>query len=358
MNIPKTFTAAVLTKVGFPLEIISGIKIPSLHKGQVLVKVAYAGVCHSQLMEARGLRGDDPWIPHMLGHEGTGVVVAIGEGVSKVSVGDNVVLGWIKGSGLEAGGCRYIGPDGKTINSGGVTTFSNYTVASENRLVKLPEGSPMDIGVLYGCALPTGAGIILNTARPNPESSVAIIGLGGIGLSALMAARSLGVSRIYAVDVEPKKLSLARDIGASCVINPNEINPVLKIGELTGGAGVDFAIEAAGTVNTIELAFELTRKNGGRCIFASHPPHGERIRIDPFDLICGKNIEGSWGGASNPDEDIALLGRSFREGRLPLQKLLGRPYKLNEINQALSHLENRLVSRAIVDMQELHSGAN
>lgn len=355
MNIPKNFTAAVLTKVGYPLEVISGIEIPSLRQGQVLVKVIFAGVCHSQLMEVRGFRGDDPWVPHMLGHEGTGVVVAVGESVSKVKLGDRVVLGWIKGRGIDAGGCQYIGPEGQIINSGAVTTFSNYTVVSENRLVKLPDGSPMDIGVLYGCALSTGAGIVLNAAKPKVENSMAVIGLGGIGLSALMAAKSLGVSKLYAIDVELKKLSLASELGASNVINAHEEDSVLRVLELTDGIGVDFAIEAAGTVKSIEMAFALTRKNGGRCIFASHPVHGDRLSIDPFDLISGKSIEGSWGGSAKPDEDVEVLGKFFREGRMPLRKIMSAPYKLNQINDALDDLERRLVSRAIVDMRELHN---
>ena len=162
MNYPKSIRAAVLTKLGNPLEIIEGIEVPELRPGQVLVKVSYAGVCHSQLMEARGKRGDDPFLPHMLGHEGTGVVVEIGEGVTKVKVSDHVVLGWIKGEGADAGGTKYMAPNGQIINSGGVTTFSDYTVVSENRLVPLPEGTPDDLGVLYGCALPTGMGIVLN----------------------------------------------------------------------------------------------------------------------------------------------------------------------------------------------------
>jgi len=351
-KIPNSLTAAVLTKLGAPLEIIGGIKVPPLNRGQVLVRVSYAGVCHSQLMEVRGFRGQDPWLPHMLGHEGTGTVIAIGEGVTKVQPGNKVVLGWIKGEGIEAGGCKYEGPSGQIINSGSVTTFSNYTIASENRLVLLPEGTPMDLGVLYGCALPTGAGIVLNTARPSVDSSVAVIGLGGIGLSALMAAHSLGVNKLIAIDVEENKLTLARELGARITININENDPVSMVRTATEGKGVDFAIEAAGTVRSIETAFEMTRRNGGRCIFASHPPHGERISLDPFELISGKHIEGSWGGASNPDLDVVTLGGFYRSGHLPLKKLISAPYDLDRINDALTDLEQRKVTRALIIMPD------
>ncbi len=349
-DIPETLTAAVLTRTGAPLDIVSGIKVPSLNRGQVLVKVAYAGVCHSQLMEVRGHRGDDPWVPHLLGHEGTGTVVAVSDGVTKVARGDNVVLGWIRGAGIEAGGCKYEGADGRIINSGAVTTFSNYTVVSENRLVPLPEGTPMAIGVLYGCALPTGAGIVFNTAQPTADSSVAVIGLGGIGLSALMAARSLGVNKLIAIDVEDGKLALAREFGASHTINVGRADPVALVREATGGLGVDFAIEAAGTARSIESAFEMTRRGGGRCIFASHPRHDERICLDPFELISGKRIEGSWGGASNPDRDVAALGKYYRDGTLPLERLVSAPYRLDQINDALDDLEQRRVTRALIAM--------
>lgn len=347
--IPKTLTAAVLTRLGKPLEIVSGIKIPALRRGQVLVKVAYAGVCHSQLMEVRGHRGDDAWLPHMLGHEGTGTVIAVGEGVTKVALGSKVVLGWIKGDGIEAGGCKYEGPDGQLINAGGVTTFSNYTVVSENRLVKLPEGTPMELGVLYGCALPTGAGIVFNTAKPSESSSVAVIGLGGIGLSALMAAHSLGVVNLIAIDVEENKLALARELGASITINASQVDPIPRVLAITEGLGVDFSIEAAGTVRSIETAFEMTRRNG-RCIFASHPRYGDRISLDPFELISGKSIEGSWGGASNPDRDVLTLGKFYCSGTLPLQKLISGPYELNQINDAITDIENRRVTRALISM--------
>jgi len=145
IEVPQTLTAAVLTRDGDPLEIISGIKPPPLHRGQVLVTVAYSGVCHSQLMEIRGHRSDDHWVPHLLGHESTGAAVAVGDSVTKVTPGDWVVLRWIKGEGIEASGCRYEEPDSQIINSGSMTTFSDYTVVSENRAVPMPEGPPSNL---------------------------------------------------------------------------------------------------------------------------------------------------------------------------------------------------------------------
>ena len=144
--------------------------IPS--RGQVLVKLAYSGVCRSQLMEIQGGRGPDAYLPHLLGHEGSGKVIGVGEGVSKVSPGDLVVLGWLKGSGLESGGVQYnCNSLSQKINAGGVTTFNEYALVSENRVVPLPAGVPLDIAVLFGCAVPTGAGIITNDIQPIAASS-------------------------------------------------------------------------------------------------------------------------------------------------------------------------------------------
>jgi len=342
--------AAVLTKLGSPLEIIDGIKIPTLKYGQVLVKVFYSGVCHSQLMEARGHRGKDDWLPHLLGHEGTGEVIEIGDGVTKVKPGDLVVLGWIKGDGIEAGGSTYKTSDGRIINAGAVTTFSDFTIASENRLVLLPDGTPKKLGVLYGCALPTGAGIALNEISPSNGSTIVVVGLGGIGVSALMALKLFNPSILIAVDVEDSKLDLAKKIGATHTVNPSKIDPVKYIKDITDGVGVDFAIEAAGSVTTISQAFDMVRRNGGQCIFASHPASGEKVCIDPFDLICGKTLKGSWGGSSKPDRDIPILGNYYTDGGLNLEVLISNTYSLDNINQALQDLEDRKIVSALIEI--------
>jgi len=342
--------AAVLYELNKPL-VIEEIEIPELKSGQVLVKIFYSGVCHSQLMEARGRRGEDKYLPHLLGHEATAEVVEIGQDVAKVKKGDQVVLTWIKGQGINASGAVYKKGD-IMINAGGVTTFSEYSVVSENRCVKLPEGVPLDIGSLFGCAVLTGAGIITNTIKPEKGSTLAFFGIGGIGLSALMAAMLYQVSQIIVVDVEEHKLELAKEFGAEHVINAAKEEPVNKIMEFTDGKGVDYAIEASGKAKIIEKAFQSVRKNGGLCLFASHPAQHERISIDPFDLICGKQIKGSWGGDSDPDRDIPRFAKLYLEGKLPLTKILGRRYGLPQINEALADIENRRVTRALLEINK------
>ena len=343
--------AAVLVHLNKRLEVMSGIECAAPGRGQVLVKLAYSGVCHSQLMEVRGRRGPDAYLPHLLGHEGTGKVIEVGEGVSKVKMDDVVVLGWIKGSGLDGGGVRYrcsCMPQG--INAGGITTFNEYALVSENRIVPLPVGVPLDVAVLFGCAVPTGAGIITNDLRPAPGSSVAIFGLGGIGMSALMATMLFKCAKVIAVDVSADKLSLARSFGATHTIDATQADPVSEIRSMTGGLGFDYAVEASGQVSVIEQAFESVRRGGGVCVFASHPEHGKRISIDPYELICGKQIRGTWGGSSNPDRDIPMFAKLYLEGRLPLEKLITKRYPLEAINEALDDLEQHRVGRPLIEI--------
>jgi S-(hydroxymethyl)glutathione dehydrogenase/alcohol dehydrogenase len=342
------FTAAVLFDVNEELELVQ-LQAPPLERGQVFVEIAFSGVCRSQLMEARGRRGVDAWLPHLLGHEATGHVRAIGEGVTKVVPGDPVVLTWIRTRGLDAKGPRYAGPRG-VINAGPVTTFATHSIVAESRVVKLPDGVPLDVGVLFGCALPTGAGMVLNELQPEPKSSLAVFGLGGIGLSALMASQLFDCDPVIAVDVSEEKLEAARHFGAKHLINAAATNPVEAIRALTGGRGVDYCVEAGGTTESIEQAFASVRKSGGRCLFASHPASGQPIRLDPHDLISGKQIQGSWGGACDPERDLPRLAQLYRDGKLPLESLITRRYALTEVNQALRDLELGTVFRPVLCM--------
>ena len=340
---------AVLWEVNKPLIVETEIKIPELKSGQVLVKLEYSGVCHSQLMEARGKRGKDIYLPHLLGHEGSGQVVAIGDSVKKISVGDLVILGWIKGKGENVSGSKYqLG--GKNVNSGPVTTFSTYSIVSENRVVPLPSGVPKDIAVLFGCALPTGAGIILNEIKPEKGSIILFMGLGGIGLSALMACSLFECETVIAIDINEEKLSLAQKFGATHIINSLDVDPLKEVKDITGGLGVDYSVEAAGRVETIEMAFKMLKRNGGKCIFASHPEADKKICLDPFELISGKQIQGSWGGSSNPDNDIPRLAELYLQSRLPLELLLTKTYTLEEINEALYDLEVGNVFRPLINL--------
>lgn len=342
-----TTQAAILYELGQPLR-IETINIPPLKRGQVLVEIAYSGVCRSQLMETTGGRGEDRYLPHLLGHEGTGVVLEIGEGVTRFQQGDPVIIGWIKNDGIDAGGSIYQ-CHGQTINAGAVTTFSKQSVISENRLAPLPAHIPMDVGVLFGCALPTGAGMALNELLPQENSTVAVVGLGGVGLSALMALQAFTCSKIIAIDPCPEKLKLAEELGATHTFLTHDPDLISKMIALTKG-GVDGCIEAGGCVESIELGFELIKKFGGQLVFATHPQEDTFIKLRPYDLICGKNIKGSWGGSYIPKRDHPKLFSLYESGKLPLEKLFTRVYTLDQVNEALQDLSTGKVLRPLIKM--------
>jgi len=340
--------AAVQTELNRPLRLYR-VSLPALKPGQVLVEVAYSGVCQSQLLEVRGKRGPDRFLPHTLGHEGSGIVAEVGSVVTKVKPGDRVVLSWIKGRGSDAGGTTYQGPEGP-INSGAISTFMRHTVTCENRVTPIPDAMPLREAALLGCAIPTGAGIVLNTAAVRPGSSVAVFGIGGIGLSAVLASSLMHAAVIIAVDLFDQKLDQARQVGATHLINARRQDPLVTILEITGRRGVDYAIEAAGQRTPMETAFQAVRDRGGLCVLAGNLPQGERIALDPFDLIKGKRIVGTWGGESQPDRDIPLYANLHLSERLKLGALITQSNRLEEINRTLDDLESGKVGRALIDM--------
>ncbi|MBU3022201.1 zinc-binding dehydrogenase [Aestuariibacter sp. A3R04] len=343
------FTGAVLTQTGKPLALVSNIQVPRLGRGQVLVKIIYTGICHSQLMEVQGKRGEDRWLPHFLGHEATAIVIDTGQDVRKVSAGDKVVLGWLKGKGIDAPGAKYNSPIG-TINSGGVTTFSEYSVVSENRCYLLPDSLNMQTGVLFGCALPTGMGMVQNQLPYTPDSRIGVFGLGGIGMSALMAILQNAPQQVVVFDINNDKLALARKMGASVAINSGDTDWLQQLDEYTQQHKLDYIIECAGSCRTIEMAFSALNRRG-KCVFASHPDHGYKICIDPFELISGKTIEGSWGGKANPE--TLLNEQAGQTDNELLIKLMSSPYQLENINQAMQDLADSKVVRAMVKVADI-----
>jgi S-(hydroxymethyl)glutathione dehydrogenase / alcohol dehydrogenase len=343
-----TTKAAILSEINEPLEITELI-IPHLKRGQVLVKMSYSGICHSQLNEIRGLKGEDKFLPHTLGHEGSGIVMDVGPEVRKVEKGNHVVLTWIKGSGLDIPSAQYHRHDGSVVNSGAISTFMDYAVVSENRLVPIPNEMPLKEAALLGCAVPTGAGIVLNTARVKAGDSVAIFGMGGIGLSALLAAKMMGAVVIVAVDVNAQKLILAKGMGATHIIDASKQDVLETLKTITNGQGVDFAIEAAGQRTTMETAFKSVRDKGGLCILAGNLPLGQQMGIDPFDLIKGKRIMGTWGGETDPDKDIPAYVDHFMSDRLNLSLFTSDIYRPEKINDSLNDLASGKVKRALIE---------
>jgi len=338
--------AAILEQINEPL-VMRELEVPDLKPGQVLVDIKYSGICQSQLNEWRGKKGPDRFLPHTLGHEGSGIVLQTGPEVAKVREGDKVVITWIKGSGLDVPSCQYQSND-QVINSGAVSTFMTRAVISENRLVPISD-IPMDLAALLGCAVPTGCGMVLNELRPENGDSIAIWGVGGIGLCAITAASACGCNPIIAIDINEDKLSLAKKCGATHLIDGRK-DPANTITEITEGHGTDFGIESAGLISTMQNGFAATRRSGGQFLIAGNAPHGEKMALDPFDLIAGKNISGSWGGSSDPDKDVSRFANLYRDGTLKLDTLITERLSLDRINEAFSLLETGHAGRIVVDM--------
>lgn len=338
--------AAILYEQNKPL-VIEELVIPELKEGQVLVKIAASGVCHSQLNEIKGKKGPDKYLPHTLGHEGSGIVEAVGPGVTKVTKGEHVVLSWIKGMGINAVPPEYLCGE-RRINSGQLSTFNEYTIAAENRVTPIKKEMPLDLAALLGCAVATGMGVVMNDAKVKPGNTIAVFGVGGIGLSAVHAAAISQASAIIAIDVKEAKLEQAKKLGATHVINAGKSDVVKGIREITGSKGVDYAIESAGLITTMEQAFQAVRDGGGRAIIVGNLSHGTQISIDPFALICGKQISGSWGGGTDPDKDFPRYVDLYLAGKLQLDKMLTHRFKLSEINEAINKLEKGEVGRAII----------
>ncbi len=348
----KTKTA-VLYESGKPL-VVEELEIPELKEGQVLVKIFYSGICHSQINEIKALKGEDKYLPHTLGHEASGIVEKIGPGINKVKVGDYVVVSWIKGSGKDSYGIHYI-KDGKKINAGSAATFSEYAIIAENRLTKISEKIPKQAAVLLGCAILTGGGIIINELNASDGSSLAVFGVGGVGTSAIIVAAATGkFKEIIAVDIYEHKLEFAKQLGATKTINARNKNLIDEIYKLTEGKGVDFAIETAGSKQAMEMAFKAAKagvegKNGGSVIIAGNISKDENIEIQPFELIKGKQIRGTWGGRAFSDKDIPIYEKLYLEGKLPLEKLISKVYELKDINKALEDVEQgKIQSRALI----------
>ncbi len=261
-----------------PLE-LAELEVPALAPGQVLVEVAFSGVCHTQLLEARGRRGEDRFLPHCLGHEGSGTVVHIGSAVTKVSPGDQVVLSWIKGSGHDVPGTTYEW-DGRTVNAGGVTTFGRHAVVSENRLTALPDGVGLREAALLGCAVPTGVGAVVNTAGARPGQSLAVFGAGGVGLCAVAAAVAAGCAPVVAVDVLSSKLAVATQMGADHVIDASSADVAAELARLCPG-GLDLAVEASGRPEVMAQALASVSRRGVRPSSSATPPSASTSASTP-----------------------------------------------------------------------------
>lgn len=339
--------AAILVETGAPL-VIDEIALPELAAGQVMVEILFSGICHTQLLETRGFRGHDPYVPHLLGHEGVGIVEKTGSAVQKVRKGDKVLISWMQGSGASVPGSVYDWRS-KRVNSGAVTTFSQFSVISENRLTKIPPDCDERQVSLIGCAGATGFGTVWNTLDARPGNSISVFGCGGIGLCAVQGARLAGCHPIIAVDVVDDKLQTAITMGADVSINANFQDSVASIRAQCPG-GVDLAVESSGKTSVMIQSINSIKSKGGVAAIIGNARKDEILNLDPGELNQGKQIRGTWGGDNIPDVHFPKYLRMLSAGRIDLAPLLSREYPLSMINEALDDLENGSVIRPIVNM--------
>lgn len=336
--VPKTMKAAVLVESGSPLEIVE-VGLPEvIGRGQVLVRVHFSGICGAQLGEIDATKGEDKYLPHLLGHEGSGTVVQVGSDVTSVAVGDRVVLHWKQGSGIQSDTPKY-SLEGKQVNAGWVTTFNEYAVVSENRVTTIAPDTDLRIAALFGCAVTTAFGVIRNNAKIKNGESLVVFGSGGVGLNMMQAAALAGATPIIAVDKYQNRLNLAGTLGATHLINSTQEDARSRIIEIVGSHGVDCFIDNTGVPSIIEMGYEITATRG-RVVLVGVPRTGENISIYTLPIHFGKQLIGSHGGDTNPDIDIPELLGLVRSKTIDLENVITDEFDLDDINSAISSMRS------------------
>lgn len=354
--------AAVLPAVGSPLE-VTGIELPEPGPGQVRVRLAAAGVCHSDLSLSNGTMRVP--VPAVLGHEGAGTVVSVGEGVTHVAPGDGVVLNWAPSCGschpcslgevwlcanalTGAANVHAHTQDGTDLHPGlNVAAFAEETVVAANCVLPVPDGVPLTDAALLGCAVLTGWGAVHHSARVREGETVAVFGVGGVGLATLQAARIAGASTIVAVDVSPEKEALARAAGATEYVVASETT-AKEIRKLTGGQGVDVAVECVGRAVTIRTAWDSTRR-GGRTTVVGIGGKDQQVTFNALEIFhWGRTLAGCVYGNSNPAVDLPVLAGHIRAGRLDLSALVTERITLDGIPGAFENMLAGKGGRALV----------
>jgi S-(hydroxymethyl)glutathione dehydrogenase/alcohol dehydrogenase len=337
--------AAILVAQREPL-VVEEIEVPEPTFGQALVRIDRSAICGSQLGEIDGVKGADPYLPHLLGHEGIGTVEAIGPCVTTVAPGDRVVLHWRPGAGVEGPPPHYRWGHRK-VNAGRVTTFQGHAIVSENRITRVPPEIDPGSAVLYGCALLTAYGVLANDAQLKLGESLVILGAGGVGQSLVLLAALAGAYPIVAVDLYPAKLELARRLGATHVVCNREGDPLRAILAAVGPRGADVVVENTGVPPVMALAYDVTAPRG-RTILVGVPRHDVRLSIDTMPLHFGKVLTGSHGGDASPEIDIPRLVRLQGTGRLDPRPLLTHEVDLARINDGIALLRSGEAARCTV----------
>ena len=368
--------AAVLRESGLPRPYceskplqIEEVELDGPKRGEVLVQIKAVGLCHSDLVAINGERGKP--MPIVIGHEAAGIVVELGEGVQGFDKGDHVVPTYVASCGhcemcavgrpalcepatmtnadaVLGDGTTRLHKNGQRIHHhSGVAGFAEYAVMSKDALIKIDKSIPFEHAALFGCGVVTGVGALLNTAGVKPGEHVAVVGLGGVGLSALLAAVAAGAGRIIALDLNPEKLQLARELGADFAINAADSDCVSQVREATLG-GSHVAVETAGSAKALETAYQITRR-GGTTVTAGMPGPEAKITLSHLSLAAEERcLKGSYMGSCVPKRDIPRYLSMFQDGKLPVDKLLSRTIGFNDLNAAMDRLDDAATVREIL----------
>jgi S-(hydroxymethyl)glutathione dehydrogenase / alcohol dehydrogenase len=341
----KTAKAAILARSREPL-IVDEVAFPGeLGAGQVLVKVLYSTICGAQLNEITATKGPDKFLPHLLGHEASAGVMEIGPGVTTVKPGDTVVLHWRPSQGIQSQPPAYTW-HGERLNAGWVTTFNEYAVISENRMTVISGDYDLRNAPLLGCAVTTAAGVINNDANLKIGESVAVFGVGGVGLNVVQFAQLAGAYPIVAVDLVDGKLEMARARGATHCLNPMAVTDMdAEIRKVVGAKGPDKVIETTGAKSVIELAYSLTHPDG-TCVLVGVP--SEKVTIYTLPIHFNKVLTGSHGGNAVPQVDIPRLIRLNQAGRLSFDGIITHEFPLEDINAALDLVRSGIAGRVVL----------
>ncbi len=363
--------AAILTEPGKPLEVVDDLEIRGPRAGEVLVGVKNCGICHSDVSVADGMTGA---LPVVLGHEAAGVVEELGEGVTNLAVGDKVVLTpapacghcyWCQRAEFSlceqtAGIMTNTFPDGTTgLSRGGSTVylglnvagFAEYTVTQAYGAIRIPEDTPVEIACVIGCAVQTGVGAVLNTAQVEEGATVLVMGLGGIGLSAVQGASLANASRIIVSDPVGPRREMAKALGATDSLDPSQDDVVTAARDLTGGIGVDYAFETAGVAELVTQGYFATR-NGGTIVCVGAPPVDQAITFAPAALftVAAKTVKGTLLGSCNSMRDIPRLISLWQNGRLDLDTMITHRRPLEEINEGFDDVRASRGVRTVLEI--------
>jgi S-(hydroxymethyl)glutathione dehydrogenase/alcohol dehydrogenase len=340
---PHNLRAAILERLDAPLT-IAEIEPGPVGLGQVLVKVLVSGLCGAQLQEIKGQKGNAKFLPHLLGHEGCGIVKVIGAGVTTVKVGDKVVMHWRKGDGIESDFPSYVF-NGNIIRSGKVTTFNQYAIVSENRITTVDADTPNDFCALLGCGLSTALSVIVNEAKLRPGETVLIVGMGGVGACLVRAARMVGAGEIVVIDSQEVKRVTAHALGANSFFDAKHL-PFMPRGPF------DIIVDTSGSPKTIAMTLPLLG-SGGRYVLISQPKPGEVIEILDAQRLFdgeGKSIIATQGGQFAPARDIPRYVKLMKARHLRFDDLITHRTKLDGLNDALDLMRAGRANRIMMDL--------